>query len=106
MHDAPPPPSSNSSTGSSRLSHFLGVGLLLGMALLFSAYLWSSRESHAVQPVDVVTLRPPLHGHSANIEIVPYQHAAEPVTPPCPPTERLCLVIGPQTATPETTTFT
>ena len=106
MHDAPPPTTSNSSIGSDRLSHFLGVGLLLGMALLFSAYLWSSRESHAVQPVTLVTLRPHLHGSSSNIEVVPYQHEAAPVPNPCPPEQQLCLIIGTEISPPTTTTFT
>jgi len=106
MHDAPLPPSSTSSTGSRRLSYFLGVALLLVSALLISASRWSSRESHVAKPVTIATLRAPLHGVSSNIEIVPYQHAAEAVTPLCPATERLCLVIGTGNATPETTTFT
>ena len=108
MHDAPPPTSTDRSTGNSRLSHFLGVGLLLGMALLFSAYLWSSRESHAVQPVNVVTLRPPVHGSSAAVEIVPYRHELQPAEPGCPetPAGQICLIIGPEIPTPESKTFT
>ena len=108
MHDAPPPSSSKSSAGSDRLSHVLGVGLLLGMALLFSAYLWSSRESHTVKPVTLVTLRPPQQEFSSNIEIVPYQHEIESVASPCPTADagQLCLIIGTRNATPNPMTFT
>lgn len=76
------------------------------MTLLFATYLWSARESHAVKPVTLVTLRAPKHGFGSSIEIVPYQHEIESVASPCPPTERLCLVIGTERTTPETMTFT
>jgi hypothetical protein len=97
-----------SSTASDRLSHFLGVGLLLGMALLFAAYLWNARESHAVHPVDVVLRHSPPHGAVTSIEIVPYQHEHEPAEPQCPiaPAAELCLIIGPGNATPDSMTFT
>ena len=54
----------------------------------------------------LVTLRPPMHSSSSNIEVVPYQHEAEPAENPCPPEQQLCLIIRPGIATPQTTTFT
>ena len=104
MHNATLPPSSNSYRG----SHFWGVGLLLGMALLFAAYLWSARESNAVKPVDVVMGSPSLQGSHTSIEIVPYQHDIERVEPTCPiaPAAELCLIIGTRNATPAPMTFT
>ncbi len=108
MYDATPPTSNDSSTGNSRLSHFWGVGLLLGMAVLFAAYLWSAREPHAVKPVDVIMRRPLLQGANAWIEIVPYQHDIERAEPTCPiaPAAELCLIIDPGHATPASMTFT
>lgn len=108
MHDEPVRTSPNAPKASNLRSHPWGAGLLLVTVLLFSSFLWSSREPHAVQPLDVVTLRPPLQATSDEIEIVPYQHRIEPLAPRCPTIVpgTVCLIIGAGPATPPAMTFT
>ncbi|MEZ4530007.1 MAG: hypothetical protein R2855_03165 [Thermomicrobiales bacterium] len=90
-----------------RLSQLWGVGVLIGMTLLFAVYLWSSRESTAVRPVDVVTLQSPAHAGSSTIQIVPYRQEFAPDCPLDTPSSGFCLVIvDSPTPTPGSMTFT
>ena len=107
MHDSnhhPTPPHFPWTCRRSRLGR---IGLLLGLTLLFSVYLWSAREPGSGQSVDIVTLRPPVLDTSTSIEIVPFHYPVGPRSVPCPnPNARLCLVIGAEGITPVPTTFT
>ena len=109
MHDIEHPTSSNISPWNGRLSCFWGLGLLLGLAFLFAATLWLTRESAAVQPVNIVTLRPLLDNPSTSIEVVPYQHEIEPSQPDCAATISvggICFIIGTRNPAPAPMTFT
>lgn len=81
--------------------------MLIGMAVLVSIYLWSSRTSSTV---DIVTVRPAAQSANSSIQVVPYQQKLEPDAPRCSPkpsTGGFCLVIvANPTATPGSMTFT
>ncbi len=106
----------NESTGSipsilpwsGRRARFWGIGLLVGIVLLASVYLWSTRESPSAHPVNVVTVWPPIHPSSSGVEVVPVQYEFEFKLPPCPTTDtgQLCLIIGTGNVTPASANFT
>ncbi len=109
MHDTEHATLPNSAPWNGRRSCVWGVGLLLGLAVLFAATLWLSREPTAVQPVHIVTLRPVLDNPRTSLEVVPYQHEIEPSQPDCPasiPVGGICFIIGTGNPAPAPMTFT
>lgn len=90
------------------MSHRRGIGLLLGVLVVAAVFLWNAREPRMARPVDLVTLRTPLHAAGPGVEVVPYQFAVESPTPACSsaPAGGLCLIIGTGNATLAPKTFT
>ncbi len=90
------------------MSQCWGVALLLGVALLFAGYLWSARESNAVQPLNIVMPVPAQRSASTSIEVIPYQHEIDPTDSTCSvvPTGGICFIIGSGAAAPAPMTFT
>ncbi len=109
MHDTEHATLPNSAPWNGRRSCVWGVGLLLGCVVLFATYLWFIRESTAVQPVRIVTLRPMLDTPETSLEVVPYQHEIEPSQPDCSATTTvggICFIIGTGNPAPAPMTFT
>lgn len=95
-------------TWRARLAQAWGVGLLLALVVIFSAYAWTAREAGTTTPASLVTLRPHLRGNPSTIDVVPYQHEIAPAQPTCTTSNagQLCLIIGSEPIDPDTMTFT
>lgn len=108
MHDRTEQPTFPSTPWRTRLAHAWGVGLLLALVVIFSAYAWTARETGTAGPATLVTLRPHLRGSASSIDVVPYQHAISTVQPTCIANApgQLCLIIGTDPANHEPMTFT